>query len=158
MPLKEAIVPYLDHANSDVVNTVTFRNNETFGSNTDGPGALNAIEKYFSVRGKKIAILGAGGTAKAIASEATKRGATVLLFNRTKVRPLEELNDHNYDLLINTIPPPYVPPKLLHEGPVMDVVYHPRLTPLLQTAKGFRIFGDEMYVEQALLQQKEWAH
>ncbi len=50
------------------------------GFNTDGIGALDAIEARMSVNGKKIAILGAGGTARAIVFEAKKRGASVVHF------------------------------------------------------------------------------
>lgn len=134
--------------------------------NTDGPGALNAIEKHTNVRGKRLAILGAGGTARAIAHEALKRGAMVSIYNRTIERAyqlaaefgctghgLDELKD--YDILVNTIPAQTVR-EILPAATVMDVIYAPKETPLLQAVKRAGcvcIYGEEMFIEQALLQQ-----
>jgi 3-dehydroquinate dehydratase/shikimate dehydrogenase len=163
MPLKEAIVPYLSETTPiGAVNTVV-RNK---GVNTDGPGALNAIEKHTNVRGKRLAILGAGGTARAIAHEALKRGAMVSIYNRTIERAyqlaaefgctghgLDELKD--YDILVNTIPTQIIR-EILSAAIVMDVIYAPKETPLLQAAKRAGcvcIYGEEMFIEQALLQQ-----
>lgn len=169
MPLKEAIVPYLDQADFPAINTISIRNGKTYGTNTDGRGALNAIEKHCKVKGKKLAILGAGGTALAIAHEAKKRGAIVSIFNRTIERAkkvaleigcngfgLDELKD--YDILINTIPVDCLVP-LQPKTYVMDVVYSPRETPLLKRAQQLGctcIYGEEMFTQQADLQQMEW--
>lgn len=167
MPLKEAIVPYFtEMAPIGAINTVV-RNQ---GMNTDGPGALNAIAKHTSVRGKRLAILGAGGTARAIAHEAVKRGAIVSIYNRTIERAyqlaaefgctghgLDELKD--YDILVNTIPA-YMVREILPTATVMDVIYAPRETPLLQAAKRAGchcIYGEEMFIEQALLQQSAFS-
>ena len=43
MPLKEAIVPHLDEADGEAVNTVVFRDGRLLGSSTDGVGALRAL-------------------------------------------------------------------------------------------------------------------
>ena len=179
IPLKETIIALLDQIDPmaaiiGAANTVTRQGSLAIGTNTDASGALNAIEKHFHVENKKIAILGAGGTARAIAYEAKKRGAIVEVFNRTleraqslasslgvKAHPIEEITSRSYDLLINTIPPVEeeifdylcIPQKAI----VMDVVY--RETPLMKTAKqkGCRcIYGEEMFIEQAKLQQLTW--
>jgi 3-dehydroquinate dehydratase/shikimate dehydrogenase len=179
IPLKEAVYSQMDEVKPiaqviGAINTVLIQNRKIIGTNTDGPGALNAIEKHLKVRGKRIAILGAGGTARAIAYEAKKRGALVMIFNRTPERArkladefgcvgyvLDALSQHSYDILVNTIPPKesQVPP--LHPyAAVMDAVYTPKETPLLAAAKELGclcIYGEEMFVEQALLQQKEWS-
>ncbi|MES2273047.1 MAG: shikimate dehydrogenase [Chlamydiota bacterium] len=183
MPLKEAILPFLGKIDPfalaiGAVNTVEIQNGITTGSNTDAPGALNAIEKHLQVKHKKVAILGAGGTARAIAYEAKRRGAEVLIYNRTKDRAeklgaelgcrgyeLSKLEKHPCDLLINTIPlsrdgalpisPDWIPKCIF----VMDAVYSPKVTPLLKAAQErgcSLIFGEEMFLEQAALQQITW--
>lgn len=164
IPLKEAIVKFVeDTSGIGAVNTIC----GTKGFNTDGIGALNAIEAKQSVKGKRVAILGAGGTARAIAFEAKKRGATISIYNRTLERAhslgyagyhLDQLADHDYDILINTTPTSLKiamkPSKL-----VMDVVYSPKKTPLLQEAMSLGcqcVYGEEMFNNQALQQQDLW--
>lgn len=179
IPLKEQIYLEMDEIKPiakaiGAINTVIFLQGKATGTNTDAPGALNAIEKHLKVKGKKLAILGAGGTARAIAYEAKKRGAEICIFNRAPARALalaeefgckgyglDDLPNHPYDLLVNTIPPTSkdVPPIRAHTT-VMDVVYAPKETPLLSAAKRLGctcIYGEEMFIEQALLQQKEWS-
>jgi 3-dehydroquinate dehydratase/shikimate dehydrogenase len=173
MPLKEAIFPFLDAIEPEAqaigaINTVIFRDKKAIGINTDAFGALEAIEKHLKVAGKRLAILGAGGSAKAIAYEAKRRGAVVSIYNRTLARAkqlaadlgcdgygLEELK--SYDLLVNTTPPTSeLLPLLIPKTTIMDIVYHPKETPLLQQAKKLGchcIYGEEMFIEQALLQQ-----
>jgi 3-dehydroquinate dehydratase/shikimate dehydrogenase len=170
-PLKEAICPYMDELSVEAqamgaVNTVTIRDGKFFGTNTDGVGALNVIEKHLSVRGKQVAILGAGGTAKAIAYEAKLRGAEVTIYNRSREKgekmgfssfSLQELKGS--DVLINTIPVATVFPK--GKTLALDVVYAPRETPFLQEAAKLGckcIYGEEMFIEQALLQQLQWRY
>lgn len=179
IPIKELIYPLMDEVTPigkaiGAINTVTFRDGKIVGTNTDAPGALNAIEKHGPVKDKKIAVLGAGGTARAICYEAKRRGATVSIFNRTPERSktlakefdasgysLEELSTHPYDILVNTIPPKSVTITEIRPNTiVMDVVYDPKETPLLKKAKelgGTCIYGEEMFEEQAVLQQKEWS-
>lgn len=182
IPLKEAVVPLLDRidpsaASIGAVNTVAMRNRLSIGTNTDALGALNVIERHLKVKDRKIAILGAGGTARAIAYEAKKRGAQVSVFNRNLDRakslatdlgvgayPLDEIASHSYDILINTIPSFQGGEKIRWTFPpstlVMDVVLHPKETALLKAAKERgcpRIYGEEMFIEQAKLQQIEWS-
>lgn len=178
IPLKEAVYMQMDEVTPiahaiGAINTVIF-GEKTIGTNTDGPGALNAIEKHTKVKGKRLAILGAGGTSRAVAYVAKERGAQVLIFNRTPERAkkladefgcegygLDELSDHPYDILVNTIPPKSVEvPPIRPKTTVMDVVYYPKETPILAAAKKLSchcVYGEEMFVEQALLQQQEWA-
>ncbi len=171
MPLKEAILPYLSDIDPKAgaigaVNTLRIGEG-IFGTNTDAAGALDAIENHLSVKNRRVAILGAGGSAKAIAHEARSRGAHVVLFNRTleKARALgfeayalSELPNHSYDLLINTIPAE-ISASLIPGTFVMDIVYAPKQTPLLAQAEaqGCRlIYGEEMFFGQARLQQLYW--
>ncbi len=178
MPLKEAIVPFIDEIDSDAkkigaVNTLLFKNGKIFGANTDGIGALDAIEKKIDVRGKKMVLIGAGGSARAIAFEAQKRGAELLILNRTlhraaalaldlgcEAKGLDEV-PHEYDLLINSTSDPLpINPEKIHPGALlMDLVYSPKETEFLKEGirKGCEIvYGEEMFFNQAALQTAFW--
>lgn len=87
MPLKEAVLPYVKSKHTSC-NTLLRVDGEWKAYNTDGAGALNVIERVLPIRGKIVTIIGAGGTAKAIAFEAKRRGATVNIMNRTASRGL----------------------------------------------------------------------
>jgi 3-dehydroquinate dehydratase/shikimate dehydrogenase len=178
IPLKEKILPFVDMLDDcakkiGAVNTLLFQDGKILGTNTDGIGALDAIEKRVVVQGKKMVLLGAGGAARAIAYEAIVRGAHVLILNRTVQRAketalalhcrgggLDALPD-DYDILVNCSPDPMpidaarIRPKTI----VMDVVYSPHLTPFLQAAadRGCQIVqGEEMFLNQAVGQTAFW--
>ena len=54
------------------------------GHNTDGIGAVRAIEEVKSVKNKKVMILGAGGAARAISFQILLSGAeSLVISNRT---------------------------------------------------------------------------
>lgn len=66
------------------VNTLKFDKTTISGYNTDGVGAVKAIEEITSINGKKIIIMGAGGAARAISFQLLFNGAgEVLIANRT---------------------------------------------------------------------------
>jgi 3-dehydroquinate dehydratase/shikimate dehydrogenase len=163
MPLKEKILPLIDQIDPyaqacSAVNTLLFENGKITGFNTDGIGALNAIEKHTLVKEKKIVILGAGGAARAIAYEALRRGADVTILKRDQMAtsiPFE------YDFLINCTPAemPISPEQILPKTYVMDITTKPKETALLMHAreKGCCIiYGYEMFVEQAIGQFRIW--
>lgn len=169
MPLKESILPYLDQidveaAEIGAVNTIVCKEGKTKGYNTDGKGALDAIG---AVEGKTVIILGAGGAARAIIYEAKKRGARVLIWNRTveKGKLLAEHFDveaisemQPYHILVNTTPVD-VQVEIAPNTTVMDIRSHPKLTPFLERAaqKNCRlIYGMEMFHYQALEQIRLW--
>lgn len=167
MPLKESLVE------GEAINTVEFEGKVTHYWNTDGCGALNAVEKKIKVYAKRIVILGAGGAAISIAKEAKSRGAEVIIANRTYERaqklasqigveafPLNDFASKGYDILINCTPSnPISEEKLLPNRIVMDVISKPKWTPLLQAAKKKScelIFGMDMFIEQAIGQYCHW--
>lgn len=183
MPHKSAVLPFLDAIDPyaqtiGAVNTIRCENNILTGYNTDGQGALNAIERHIQVQGKRIALLGAGGAARAILYEAIQRGADVHIFNRTfkkaqelaahfgaEARPFEELSKEKFDVLINTIPSakdgafPYSLDKIHFPIYVLDTDVKADETAFSQMAKhsnSVLIFWKEMFYEQAALQQKIW--
>jgi len=178
IPLKEKILPFLDEIEPvakqiGAVNTLLFQNGRIIGTNTDGLGALDAIEKKTLVRGKKVVLLGAGGAARAIAFEAKTRGADVLILNRTVQRAKKLAIDlgceaggldevpNDYDVLINCSPDPMPidPKKIRPKTLVMDIVYLPRETDFLKEAslkKCQIVYGEEMFLNQAARQTAFW--
>ena len=101
MPHKIEVIPWLDALSEaariiGAVNTVVVREDGTlFGENTDGKGFVQALKNDGETpEGKHIAILGAGGAARAIAVECALAGAKkVTIINRTagRARELAEL-------------------------------------------------------------------
>ncbi len=182
MPLKECIFPFLDHIDSQACdigasNTLLFEQGKISGFNTDGMGALNAIERQCSVKEKRIIILGAGGAAKAIAYEAQRRGAHVTILNRDAEKAVQIAQhlhcvgkgldqiaicaEEGYDILINCTPVslPIDPDYILPQAFVMDIKTKPKETEFLQHAqkKGCHIiYGYQMFVEQAMGQMNLW--
>ena len=73
MPHKNAVIKYLDEVDPagktiTSANTILNKDGKLLGFNTDGVGALNALEQNgVEPKGKKVLLLGAGGAAKAIA-------------------------------------------------------------------------------------------
>lgn len=182
MPLKEAVIPFLDEINPTAkkigaVNTVLIENGRLIGHNTDGRGALDAIENKIPVTGKKIIILGAGGAAKAIAYTAVQRGGEVCILNRDMNKAkkvseelgcrcgyLEEMKieaEKGYDVLINCTPllMPIDSNDLFSRSHVMDINTRPKETTLLQHAlkKNCSItYGYQMFAHQAAAQFNLW--
>lgn len=173
-PLKEAVIPHLeslDHEaeNIGAVNTINFVDT-SIGYNTDGIGALNALERHINISGQRILILGAGGAAKAIAFEAKKRGAEVSIANRTesKGKILAESLGVNFLplpsatkflVVINCVSDPLFTYSQTVGDFAMDIKTVPKLTPFLTEAKkqgSQLIFGYEMFIEQAKQQAKIW--
>ena len=182
MPLKEAVIPYIDIIDPQAkeikaVNTLLFDKLNVCGFNTDGFGALNAIERQCSVKNKKIVIIGAGGAAKAIAFEACRRGGEVTILNRDAKKALQlatQLNcigkglehmsscfQNGYDIIINSTPAemPIDPLFIRSESLVMDIKSRPKETPFIKAAqeKDCRIvYGYQMFIEQAIGQYNIW--
>lgn len=94
------------------VNTLVKKGNKIIGYNTDAPGFYKAIESFGEI--KSALILGAGGTAKAIATILKKNSLHVEILNRSKSRldyflqndfkaySWDEFEPKAYDLIINT--------------------------------------------------------
>ena len=186
MPLKEVIMPLLDELDEDAaeikaVNTIVVQHKIWQGFNTDGLGAIAALEAHGSLAQQKVVILGAGGAAKAIAFVALHKGAQVVILNRTLARAeqlaqdlgceaagldtLSHLADTDYKILINTLPVGEKMDALLNSsylksGTVaMDIVYAPIDTAFLKIAKQAGcvcIPGYQMYIGQGLLQEQYW--
>ena len=90
MPHKLELVPLMDELDEDAalfgaVNTICIRDGRAIGCNTDGQGFLRALdEEGIAVAGRRIALLGAGGAAKAVALKLSAAGAAeIIVCNRT---------------------------------------------------------------------------
>jgi len=157
-----------------VVNTLINENGRLIGYNTDADGFIYAIEEFKNI--KKVLILGAGGTAKALASRFIEENMDVTVLNRSEGRLFyfKELgcttyswNDFtlsNYDLVVNStsagLKDEYFPaPKEMIEtifdntSYVADAIYG-KVTPFLQLAKEKNIVykdGADMLLGQGIL-------
>jgi len=192
MPHKRAMIPLVDELDeeahvSGAVNTVVIEASGLRGFNTDGGGMVTACQEAgIELSGKSVLLLGAGGTAAAIAVAFGNAGVGELhIANRTveraaqlkdelhgtgmkglAVHPLDALPDA--ELVINATPlgmkekdPMPVPPDYVREGRAFcDAVYRPGTqTPLVRLAheRGVPVVaGDRMLLYQGVLAQKLW--
>ncbi len=178
IPLKEQVMKYCTKVTEEAkrigaVNTLTFKDGEILGSNTDALGALNALEMHTPVLGKNVVLLGAGGAAKAIAYELIQRGARLHICNRDKVRAedlaasfgstasgLDEVGSA-YDIIINATSSllPIDPASIIPGTIAMDIHTRPKETDFLQEAKKRSchiVYGYEMFIQQAIGQYNTW--
>jgi shikimate dehydrogenase len=131
IPHKTEVISYLDEVDRaadmiGAVNTIKFDEDSTRGFNTDGMGAIRALEEIVKTRNKKVIIIGAGGAARAIGFQLVLGGVGELLIanrtieNATKLsKDLNERTDfsaqaiglvelenelHDTEIMINTTP------------------------------------------------------
>ncbi len=91
IPHKESVLYYLNEQSPEVsaigaCNTIVKRNNKWNGYNTDVGGFKRALIEFLGgqkIKRKKVAIIGAGGAARAVAYVLKEMGAKVCVFNRT---------------------------------------------------------------------------
>lgn len=186
IPHKTAVIPLLDELDPmaekiGAVNTISNRNGRLLGSNTDCAGAVSALKAAGALEGQRVAVLGAGGAARAVAFGLVSEGAQVTIVNRSRdngerlagelgidFEPLDRFSGRHCQVLVNTTPLGMVPETdtcpvpgtILHrEMVVMDIVYNPMKTRLLEAAeaRGCRIVdGLSMFVRQGALQFEAW--
>lgn len=156
IPYKERVIPYLDRISDEAerigaVNTVVCRDGRLFGYNTDFYGMTALIKKAdIKIEGKKVAILGSGGTSKTALAVAESLGASsVLRVSRTAGQDTVDYDtlyaSHtDTDIIINTTPcgmfPKFGAPAADIErfpslSGVVDVVYNPLRTELVLKAR-----------------------
>lgn len=88
MPHKVDILPYLDEispaaAAFSSVNTVRIRDGRFYGYNTDGDGYKEALRlSGYSMEGRRVVLLGAGGVARVIGSMAAEVAESLVICNR----------------------------------------------------------------------------
>ena len=96
IPHKTEVIKHLDSLDKPAeligaVNTIKFDDDHAKGYNTDGIGAVKAIEEVSSVKNKKIVILGAGGAARAISFQILIDGADSLVIANRTLEKAEQL-------------------------------------------------------------------
>ncbi|WP_220607541.1 shikimate dehydrogenase [Methanobrevibacter oralis] len=106
IPHKIDVIKYLDELDEiakliGAVNTIDFKNLK--GYNTDGIGAIKAIEEVSNVKNKNVIVAGAGGASRAISFYLAKFGVESLtILNRNVVKAEKLANDIlNSDLIGN---------------------------------------------------------
>ncbi|OPX43180.1 shikimate dehydrogenase [Ruminiclostridium hungatei] len=115
VPYKKEIIKYLDDVSNDAllmgaVNTVKNIDGRLKGYNTDAEGFSRDFKDSFETgfEGKRIVLLGAGGTARALAIKLAAEGAEKLtIVNRTleNAKNIVELVRNNYGNVIDGITP-----------------------------------------------------
>lgn len=101
VPYKETVIPYLDYVTPEArfigaVNTIVFRNNKSYGHNTDYSGFARSLEfARDELRRANVLIFGAGGSARAVIYALMKscHCKRMVLSNRTR-KHAEQLIRH----------------------------------------------------------------
>ena len=187
IPHKVAVMAYLDEIHDQAreigaVNTIVNERGRLIGHNTDGEGAVQALLEHTTLSGKTVAVLGAGGAARAVGHGLCSQGDTRVIFaNRTEKKarhmardlgaefvPIADLENSRFDILVNTTPVGMHPQtqamavseSVLRPGlVVMDIVYNPLETRLLKHARqrGCTVIdGVGMFVYQGAAQFALW--
>jgi len=95
IPHKVAVIEYLDDLSEaarlmGAVNCVNIVDGKLIGENTDGKGFVQSLTEVTKPTEKRVAILGAGGAARAIAVELALGGASnIIIANRSEERGQE---------------------------------------------------------------------
>jgi len=178
MPLKERLAERASledpcARSARAVNTVLAGESRWLGYNTDGPAALTLLGREIDLAETRVAVVGAGGTARAIAASLVAAGGHVTFFNRDRRRAeraaeeiggkadrLEALRSAEWDILVQATPlgregEDVLAPSRLCGRVVLDVLYGPEPTPLVRAARrrGLSVVdGFSLLVEQAALQ------
>lgn len=186
IPHKLAVMPYMDSIDTvakaiGAVNTIVVENKKLIGYNTDVTGAMKPLEEMTEVRGARVAVLGAGGSARAICYGLSERGADVTIFARDvqKASPLAtefkakicalDTFTGEADIIVNCTPigmhhhsegqSPVPASCLKRVQLVYDLIYTPKETVLLCNAKaaGCQTLGGlAMLIGQAVEQVRLW--
>ena len=186
LPHKQTLLKHLKEceplaAEIGAVNTVVVRRDGSlYGCNTDYVGVLRALEKKLRIKGSRVLIFGAGGSARAAAFALARAGAAVGICARREkaakqlaravggeVVPRRALRTEYFDALLNSTPVGMHPhdgisplaPGELNCRMVMDLIYRPQKTQLLKIAakKGIAtVSGVEMFLAQGIAQWEIW--
>jgi shikimate dehydrogenase len=163
------------------VNTIVNRRGFLYGYNSDCTGAVKALKEKTPIEGRDVAVIGAGGAARAIGFGVMQEKGRLTVINRTRPRgealaedlncrfkPLSEIKRLPCQILINATSVGMTPheddtpldTELLEAGmTVMDVVYNPVKTSFLEAAekKGcITVDGVSMFVYQGGVQFELW--
>lgn len=156
IPYKQAVIPYLDGIDEaaraiGAVNTIVNRGGRLVGYNTDFTGLRNLLVRNgIGIEGRKVLILGSGGTSRTAAAVANAMGARQIVTAGRSGRPgtvsYEEARSVHSDaqVIINATPCGMYPDNLSSAvslepfarlEAVADVIYNPMRTRLVQEAQ-----------------------
>jgi len=178
-PHKSSVMGLLDWVERDAqeigaVNTIVVEGNSLRGYNTDVHGLIEPLlERVGSLSGLSVAVIGAGGAARAAVWALQHEQAKVTLFarNPTKARSLSEAfkvpcellstaSFAGYDVVINATPEsPALAEQLAGAGLVYDLIYNPLETEFIKQARVAdcqTLGGLPMLVAQARRQFELW--
>ena len=189
IPHKRAVLPLLDSLDDDArrigaVNTIVSMDGGDgafLGANTDWTGAVRSLEEVTALAGRRVTVLGAGGSARAVLYGLAREGAEPVVISRDDRKaaaladamgvahaPRAELERAEGDILVNATPvgmPPYDRDSPAPDGAiaghevVFDLVFHPERTPLLRKAAGLgkrTVPGLRMLILQAAAAFERW--
>ena len=175
IPYKQDVIPFLDEISETAqrigaVNTIVNRGGRLFGDNTDFGGMTALIRRMgLDLSGRKVLVLGTGGTSKTALAVASSLGASWVMPVSRRAQDgaltYEDVYAHHTDaqILINTTPVGMFPhtdgtpirtDAFAHLEGVVDAVFNPLRTELVQTARAQGIAaqgGLYMLVSQAVL-------
>lgn len=177
----------MDDAASEIgaANTILVQDGALCGYNTDARAVLAPVEARMDLHNARVALLGAGGAARAALWSLRRKGARTTIFARNMERArkvsrrfdaayaaLDEACFDGYDLVINATPLGTWGANGKHKCEtivqahqlrgarlVYDLVYNPSLTCLMREAEAAgceTIGGLEMLVRQAAAQWELW--
>ncbi|MBR6727125.1 MAG: shikimate kinase, partial [Clostridia bacterium] len=170
IPYKKAVIPYLSEVGETAqrigaVNTIVRRaDGSLYGDNTDFYGmSVMAARAGIQFAGRKTLILGSGGTSLTACDVVRQNGGEAIVISRSGENNYGNLDLHaDADYLINTTPVGMYPNtdaqpvdlcRFPHLKGVLDVIYNPLRTRLLEQAKALGIpceGGLSMLVYQAV--------
>lgn len=188
IPHKQAILNHLDFLDETAgkigaVNTVKITDGKLYGFNTDAQGFIEPLlDVYGNLKDAKVAVLGAGGAARACVYALMKEAANVTIFARDVEKARDLMNDFqvelqelidadfdDFDILVNATPlgmrekaegeTPVRAEQLKNLKLVYDLIYVPSQTALMDEADKAnvpKIGGMAMLIAQAAEQQKIW--
>jgi shikimate 5-dehydrogenase len=187
IPHKTAVIPFLDEMDETAqrigaVNTVVIEGNRLIGYNTDAHGAIAPLAAVADLHGARCAVIGAGGSARAVVFGLLEGGAHISLFARNPAKAvtladefgiavdhLDALAESDAEIIINTTPigmtnhnegESIIPRAVWRNRKIAyDLIYNPPETRFLADARQqgcLTINGIEMLVAQAALQFELW--
>lgn len=153
------------------------RNNGHWRADTTDPeGVITTLrEQGIFVKGKRVAVVGCGGSGRAMAAALDQAGADVTLVNRGRKRgelavrllglpfvPLTEFSVEGYSIIVHATPVgrdihqlPFEVDNLSKDAVVVDLVYGPAPTPLVTRTRALgrtAIDGRDVLIAQVLRQ------
>ena len=156
IPYKKDVIPYLDDLSDTArkigsVNTIVRRADGTlFGHNSDYFGFVSLVRHSgIPVSGRKVLVLGSGGTSRMVVTALKDLGAAPVVISRSGENNYDNLHlQADASVIVNTTPVGMYPntgvcPVDLHRFPklegVLDVIYNPGKTQLLLDAQALGI-------------------